>query len=376
MRRKQSILIPFSIILAFGIVYILTRNQERMRRLYQVHSIQEGTDTIRGLTDTVGFSTTADMIEAVVSKSEELESLSEFRKGKQPWIAGISPHDDHLYAGRVYVHLFRNIKAKRIVLFGVAHKAWRWEVEDLLIFDGFHSWKGPYGPVNISTLRETVMHRLSEDDYLISDEYHSEEHSLEGLIPFLQYYNRDAEIVPILVPYMEWERMDSLAESLSQVLSRIIKKNRWVLGEDIAFVISNDCVHYGDEDWGGKNYADFGVGEAGYQEALEREMELIHDHLIGPIQPVKLRKLLYLLVNDEDVYQYQIPWCGRFSVPFGLTFLFHLTKDLKRDPLEGHYLRYGTSVDPGKLDLPDIGLGLTAPANLRHWVGYVAVGYL
>jgi AmmeMemoRadiSam system protein B len=334
--------------------------------------------TMRALADTVGFCRTPKAIEAVIRAAEKLEKKSlkaEAKKFPDHWIAGISPHDDHLYAGRVYIHLFRNLKAKRIVLFGVAHKARQWKAENTLIFDDHAYWRGPYGPVQVSSIREEIMDSLPEEDYLISGRFHDEEHSLEGLIPFLQYYNRESTIVPILIPAMNWERMDILANHLAEALAKVIQENAWVLGEDIAFLISNDCVHYGDEDWGGKNYADFGVDRHGYEQAVLREERLIDTHLTGPVEPARLKALLYRLVEEKDVQTYRIPWCGRISGPFGLCCLSYLTGELERPVLEGHLLRYGTTFELGTLPVNEPGLGLTAPASLRHWVGFTSIGY-
>ncbi len=335
-------------------------------------------DSVRGLVDTVGFAVTPAQIEAVVKLSEGLEADSLAREDKlyrKPWIAGISPHDDYLYAGQVYVHIMRNLTAKRVILFGVAHKAWKWKVDNKLIFDNFKAWRGPYGPVPVSDIRERIIRQLPQDYYLVSNTYQGEEHSLEALIPFLQYYNRRVEIVPILIPYMQWGRMDSLATAFSQAMDKIITENHWEPGKDIAVLISTDCCHYGDQDWGGSNYAPFGCDLAGYQQAVAREYDIIDSYLTGPIQPERLEKMLYRLVDKNDVHQYKITWCGRFSVPFGLDFLFQLTRKEHIPPLRGHLLRCDNSVSLGELPVKSLGLGQTAVSNLHHWVGYVAMGY-
>ena len=334
--------------------------------------------SIRSLVDTVGFAHTVEQIEAVVKLSECLEVDSLVKEDinfPNPWIAGISPHDDYIYAGQVYVHVMHNFKAERVILFGVAHKAWKWGVENKLIFDQFEYWKGPYSPVLVCELREQILKSLPKDYYLISNEYQSKEHSLEALIPFLQYYNRDVEIVPILVPYMNWERMDSLSIKMAEVLGRIIKVNDWELGKDIGFLISTDCCHYGDQDWGGKNYDPFGCDLLGYKKAIDREYDLIYNHLSGSTEPNRLHRLLYRFVDKSDTHQYKITWCGRFSVPFGVDFLHRLTQCLRIQLLDGYLLRYGTSVSLGELPIRNLGLGSTAPSNLRHWVGYCAIGF-
>jgi len=332
----------------------------------------------RGIVDTVGYARTESQILEVVKTCERLESDSLSRESKRypaPWVAVISPHDDYLYAGRVYVHALRNVRAKTLVLFGVAHRAKDWGFKDKLILDSYESWSGPFGPVRISSIRETLIAGLDPADYIVSDNFQSKEHSLEGLIPFLQYYNRDIEIVPILVPYMHWERMECLAGKLAQILVRIIAERGWVLGEDIAFVISSDSIHYGDEDWGGKNYAPFGSDQEGYEKAVARESELVREHLSGPVSGERLRSFLYRLVDENDLTEYKITWCGRFSIPFGLDCANEVTMRLRKTPLEGHFLRYATSLDPGKPPPGIDGLGITAPATLHHWVGYCAIGY-
>jgi len=332
----------------------------------------------RGLADTIGFAISEAQVEAVVKMAEAKEAKSlqrEKMEFSQPFIAGITPHDDYIYAGQVYVHIMNKIKAKRIILFGVAHKARKWQVKDKMIFDDFKIWKGPYGPVAVSGLRKDIIRQLPASSYLISNKYQAEEHSLEALIPLLQYYNRDVEIVPILIPYMNWEKMADLTLVLAKEVSAICKKNNWELGKDLGFLISNDCCHYGDQDWGGKNFASFGCEIGGYQQAMAREQQIIDRFLTGAIEPQRLKNMLYTLVEEKDVYQYKITWCGRFAVPFGLNFLYHLTSMLHTTHLQGELLKYGTSVGLGELPLKNTGLGLTAVSNLHHWVGYAAVGF-
>lgn len=334
--------------------------------------------SVRGLADTVGFSQNIKEIEAVISKVKELQSKAEKTSKKnspQHFIAGICPHDDHLYAGKIYVDLLENFTTDHLIIFGVAHKARNWGIRDKLIFDDFDAWKGPYGNIKVSSLREKVLSIMDTSLYLVSNKFHSEEHSIKGLLPFLQYYNKDIKILPVLVPYMKWERLNYLAESFAHTVSEYTNQNDLELGYDIGILISTDCVHYGNEGWGGKNYAAFGVDKKGYQKAVDRDRNLIDTYLTGTIKPDKLKNLMYNLVDSSDVFTYKITWCGRFSVPFGVNFLYNLKKNLGLGDLQGHFISYGTSLDPGKMSIPEPGLGFTAPANLRHWVGYCAVGY-
>jgi hypothetical protein len=90
----------------------------------------------------------------------------------------------------------------------------------------------------------------------------------------------------------------------------------------------------------------------------------------------KLKAFLYECVDRNDVTNYRITWCGRFSIPFGLAVASRLTESMESRALAGTLLDYGTSVSEASLDVSDLrGLGATAPSNLHHWVGYAAIGY-
>ncbi|MFZ5517950.1 MAG: AmmeMemoRadiSam system protein B [Candidatus Zhuqueibacterota bacterium] len=329
----------------------------------------------RALKDTVGFSFTAAQIERVVQTSEKLEADSLRRNSAAAWIAGICPHDDHLYAGRVYVHLFQNMAAKRYVIFGVAHKAADWGASDVLIFDSYPSWRGPFGPVRVSDLRDQLVRRLPQAGFVVNDAWQAEEHSVEGIVPFIQYYRRDAEIVSILVPYMNRERIEKLSRQLADALAQVIQERGWIIGRDVAFICSNDGDHYGDADWGGRNFAPFGADEAGYARATGQDRDLIQTTLAGELTSDKLRMFCQRVWGDTDLKDYKIRWCGRFAIPLGLNTVRSLREKLNQPALTGYALRYDTSYHLGLLPLEDIGLGTTAPANIRHWVGYSAIGY-
>ncbi len=337
-----------------------------------------GTAQIRALRDTVGFSFDKEQIQAIVQLSEKLEHEALEKNHKKflttKWIAGICPHDDHLLAGRVYVHLFQNMNAKRYVIFGVAHKAANWGVQDSLIFDSFDYWRAPYAPVKVSELRQEIIDLLPKADFVVNNDWQSEEHSVEGIVPFIQYYRRDAEIVPILVPYMNWQRIEKLSHNLADTFAKIIQEHNWKLGEDIAFICSNDGDHYGDQDWGGRSLAPFGAEKPGYLKAIQQDSSLIKNILTGDLTAEKLQDFCYRVWGENDLKEYKIRWCGRFAIPFGLNAVRILIEKLNHQPLSGYFLRYDTSYNLGKLPLV-IGIGTTAPNNIHHWVGYSEIGY-
>ncbi|NOY79330.1 MAG: AmmeMemoRadiSam system protein B [Calditrichaeota bacterium] len=340
------------------------------------------TPLVRGLKDTVGFAISAPQMDLTVRLSrkadaQKLEANAEKYNLKPGhfFIAGISPHDDFIYAGPVYAHLYPYLQAKRVVIFGVSHYARRYHVENTLVFDDFKKWRSPYGLVPVSSLREEILAKLPKADYIVSSPMQAEEHSVEALVPWLQYYNRDVEIVSILVPYMGWNKLEGLASDLSGVLAQLIQAHHWKLGTDIAFLISNDCSHYGDQGWGGRNFAPFGVGCKGLKKGTARDRKIAQETLCSRLTSDKVHDFYNRVLDPKDYYKYKVTWCGRFAVPFGTTTLVHLMKELHHKPLTGMFLRYGDSVELGELDVRHTGMGVTAPANLHHWVGYVAIGY-
>jgi len=173
---------------------------------------------------------------------------------------------------------------------------------------------------------------------------------------------------------MSWQRARELAESTSAALAGILGERDLALGRDVAVLVSSDAVHYGDQGWGDRVFAEFGVDRAGYERAVARDRALIDDYLVGEVSISRLADFYHQLVGD-DIHEYRVTWCGRFSIPFGIAVAAGTANALGLPPPRGELLRYGTTLDPGRGDPGVPGLGVTAPANLHHWVGFAAIGY-
>ena len=339
-------------------------------------------DDVRGQLDTVGFAVTAAQMEDVVARAREVEAELFTRQsqrygltGEAGLVAGICPHDDYLYAGRAYVYLTDHIRAPRVLLLGVFHKAREWDLEGKLVFDRFRSWHGPWAPVPVDPLREELLELLPHESVVVDNAMHCREHSLEAIVPFLQASNRDVRIVPVLVPYMGWEDIERISEQLATALATLVTRHGWQLGRDLAVVISSDAVHYGKD----FDHSPFGLDASGYQTAFNLDATLSQKLLEGQLNATKSKALFEDLVDPDDVRHYRIPWCGRFSIPVGLETLRRLAGRLGQPVPVGHMLRHASSISD--LELPvskatrDAGLGTTAESNLCHWVDYLTVGY-
>ncbi len=336
---------------------------------------------VRGLVDTVGFAHLGWQMDSLMQRIQRLQEDSlkmalqrAHITPKTAWKVAISPHDDYGYVGYLYPAVLQAVKAKTVLLFGVAHKARLLHLENQLIFDTYPYWHGPFGAIKVSSVREEIERRLPKWSYQINDSMETMEHSVEAIVPFLQYFNRNCEIVSILVPYMSFQRMQKIALPLAQAIAQTVKKHGWRWGKDFAMVISTDAVHYGDQDWGGTNFAFYGTDSTGYHKAVEHEYAIIHQCLTDTLSKAGIKKFTEYTVDTNDFHKYKWTWCGRYSVPMGLLTAYELSKILNV-PLTGRLVGYANSISHTPLPVKDLHMGFTAPANMHHWVGYAAIGY-
>jgi AmmeMemoRadiSam system protein B len=336
---------------------------------------------LRGLADTVGFARTRDQMESIIQRIDQSQGpkLASLRKlydisNGDNWRLAIAPHDDYAYAGYMYPLVLKNVQSKTVIIFGVAHKAKKFKLENKLIFDHYTHWRGPYGSIRVSPMRDAILKELPADQFVVNDSIQEAEHSVEAELPFLQYYNRDVEIISILVPPMPFSRMDELASSLAKALARVFKKYDNVWGTDVSLLISTDAVHYGDEEWNGSDFAFYGTDSLAYKQAVAHEHQIIQECLAGDVKPEKVKRFTQYTVDPNDYHTYKWTWCGRYSVPMGMITGWHLQNEIPGAlPLQGMALDYCTSIDHPLIQVDNLGMNVTAKAYLRHWVGYSVV---
>ncbi len=329
--------------------------------------------------DTVGFAQYGWQTDSLLARIErfqpaQLKEAGALFASSASLRVTISPHDDYTYVGYLYPALLSHVRSDVVILFGVGHKARVFGIEDKIVFGSFSKWKSPRGTVEISELQNSIIENLPEDQFTVHDSLQAAEHSMEALVPFLEYYNEDVKIIPIIVSAMSFERMEAVASSLSAAIMKTMKEADLAWGTGWSIVISTDAVHYGNEDWGGKNYDRFGVDSAGYFQAVEYEKQILSGMLGGDLTPEKIRAFSSCTVSDDDYREYKWTWCGRYAVPLGLLTAYDISVKTGA-PLKGKVVGYSTSIANQPVPLSDLGMGITAPAKLTHWVGYAAVGY-
>ena len=188
------------------------------------NKLENESDKIRPLKDTIGFAQYSWQMDSLMAR---LRRNGWKRSEGLPWKLAICPHDDYTYVGKLYPELLQNINAPNLILIGVAHKAAQLGIEDSMVFDSYTEWKGPWKNIQVSPAREEIYNLLSKKFAIKNDTLQKVEHSVEAMIPFLQYFNRNISIVPILVPAMSPDRMESCGKALAEAIRTVAKNHRW-----------------------------------------------------------------------------------------------------------------------------------------------------
>ena len=148
-------------------------------------------------------------------------------------IAVVSPHAGYVYSGPVAGAVFSStVVPGTVVILGPGHR----EIGSLFAIQGRGSWLTPLGESPIEAdLASRIMKRcaLVEED----EQAHLGEHSLEVQLPFIQYYRKDAAIVPICVSH---EAGYGELETLGRALAEAIRDS----GRETLIVASTDMSHY------------------------------------------------------------------------------------------------------------------------------------
>lgn len=326
---------------------------------------------IRPIRDDVGFCWNPASMQLLIDYLQAQEKESFLPDGL---VAAIAPHDDYLYAGRIYYPLFKILRAKEVVIFGVTHGTVRKEIGDphnILIMDEFKLWPGLNEPLAISGLREYLRKRLDKNVNEVNNKAHTIEHSIEAEVPWLQYFNEGVKITPIMVTGMPFEKMDEISTKVAEIIAAYMKDKGLVAGKDIFFLISSDGNHYGQD----FNNSAFGEGEQAWIKARAFDQRLIRDYLTGVMDKDKVESLTRELWGETYLDYRNTYWCGKYSVPFGLLAAQKILSLAANKKISGMLFRYSDTYSEGVLPLKKTGMGITAPFSLRHWVSWWSIGY-
>ena len=166
----------------------------------------------------------------------QAENLSDFSlENSNGLLALVAPHAGYVFSGIVAASAFLQLKnislRKRIFLIGSSHHT---EFNGASVYT-IGDYVTPFGKVKVDKI---TGEKLMEDSEVIEfvQAAHAHEHSLEVMLPFIQYLWKDQfEIVPIVIATQNKKVCKKLAAALQPYFN-----------SENLFIVSTDLSHYPD----------------------------------------------------------------------------------------------------------------------------------
>jgi len=161
-----------------------------------------------------------------------IEGLVDEKAVKEDVIGAVSPHAGYMYSGAVAGAVMSRIKLKdTAIIMGPNHTGMGKPLSIMTEGD----WSTPLGKVKIDS--ELAKRILASSAYLQEDSAaHQFEHSLEVQVPFLQYFQSDIKIVPIVLSFAT----GSIYKQIGREIAQAIKD----LNREVVIIASSDMTHY------------------------------------------------------------------------------------------------------------------------------------
>ena len=150
---------------------------------------------------------------------------------KKKGIAVVVPHAGYVYSGGVAGETFAEIEIpENVIILGPNHQG-----QGASLAVGQEDWLMPMGQVPLAT--ELAGQLVRDSELFTADNLAQQnEHSLEVQVPFLQYFQKNLQIVPIVVSHITYAQCQQAA----QEIVRAIKD----FGRPVLLVASTDMSHY------------------------------------------------------------------------------------------------------------------------------------
>lgn len=163
---------------------------------------------------------------------EELAKYIDVAAERKKVIGLVSPHAGYIFSGGCAGKGFGAITVPGIVIIlGVNHYGFGHP----FAVDGHDSWQTPLGAAEV---HKELRDKLVKDSKIfgIDNNASIKEHSLEVQVPFVQYLNPQAKILPITIAGGDVQRLKTAGKEIAA----LIKDN----AGDILLVASTDMSHY------------------------------------------------------------------------------------------------------------------------------------
>ncbi len=196
----------------------------------------------------------------------QIEGFIDEQAPKEEVIGLISPHAGYMYSGPVAGAVISRVKFKdTFVIMGPNHTGMGRRFS--IMTEG--AWRTPLGEVEIdSELGKSI---LAASSHLQEDEVaHLQEHSIEVQIPFLQYFNRDVKIVPIILAPADGATYKEIGRGIAKAIKD--------LNKEVVIIASSDMTHYEPQE--SANRKD--------KQAIEAILELNEDELLKRVEELRI----------------------------------------------------------------------------------------
>jgi AmmeMemoRadiSam system protein B len=166
----------------------------------------------------------------------EVETHVDRNVKKSPVLGIVAPHAGFMYSGDVAGAVYSRIEIPdTVILMGPNHTGQGEEVA--VMTEG--TWSMPMGDISIDG---EMAKAICEETSLAKKDSsaHRFEHSLETQLPFLQYFKKEFQIVPICLRRMKISSCKVLSEGIVRAVTRLDKP--------VLLVASSDMTHYESHD--------------------------------------------------------------------------------------------------------------------------------
>jgi AmmeMemoRadiSam system protein B len=150
-------------------------------------------------------------------------------------VAGMVPHAGYAYSGACAAHLYARLAdtVQRVILIGVNH----WSRGHRAALSPSDAWQTPLGNVSVDQQFNAFLEQrvpFLKNDTLA----HTQEHSIEVQLPFLQHVLDEFVLVPISLADVSEEECAELGVALAEAIKTAASPSEYVV------LASSDLSHY------------------------------------------------------------------------------------------------------------------------------------
>ena len=162
-----------------------------------------------------------------------LDMVPPEKETDHPYLGFIAPHAGFTYSGQTAAYVYKiveQLNPENIIIIGPSHYAYF----NGISIDTMNYYQTPLGTIEINAdIREKIAAQSKTFNY--NQSAHSQEHSLEVQLPFIQIVAPKAKIIPIIIGNISYEEITETAN----ILASIMKNN-----EKTILIASTDFSHF------------------------------------------------------------------------------------------------------------------------------------